>query len=176
MRVNPKLVSGGRWANVDLPWVVSGGRWRQCDNVFVATGGVWRPVYDKINLPIGFYNSTHYGGRSGSIGGVLWGGSKYYTYWDIPTVKRVVGVVIDIFVDGKQGGYHGNDGYYAANQTYPDNWAWIAPSGSGTFRSPVMPCNFAAGERITVWAYGGSSDRGDGKNLRSITLVDVIYE
>lgn len=175
MRSYPRLVNGGGWRGVDLPWIVNGGSWHRVDNAWVVNGGVWQPLWDKIDLPQSFWNSTHEGGRSGSIGGVLWGNSVYSTYWDLPTAKRVVGVVIDITLDGYQGGWHGSGGKYGANQTRPGDWSWDAPSGSGVKRSPVLPCSFAAGERITVWAYGGGSDKGDGKNLRNITLVDVIY-
>lgn len=176
MRSMPSVDIGGGWRNLDLPWLKMGGSWRRIDNAWVCMSGQWRPLWDKIDLPQNNWNSQHVGGRSGSIGGTLWGNTRLMTYWDLPTVKRVVGVVIDVTLHGYQGGWHGSGGKYGVGQTQPSDWPWEAPSGNGVKRSTVLPCSFAAGERITVWAYGGGSDSGDGKGLKMITLTDVIYE
>lgn len=176
MRSSPKAVSGGAWHDLDLPYAVSGGAWHRIEQGWAVSGGVWAPIWDLISLPQGYQNSTHVGGRNGSIGGTLWGNTRLYTYWDLPTVKRVVGVVIEVTLGSAQGGWHGSGGKYGAGQTQPSDWPWEAASGSGVKTSTVLPCSFAAGERITVWAYGGGSDSGDGKGLKSITLTDVIYE
>ena len=175
MRSTPKTVSGGAWRDLDLPYIVIGGVWRRVQQAWTVSGGNWAPIWDLISLPQNWQNSNHISGRYGSIAGTIWGDTVVNTYWDLPTVKRVVGVVIDITLGSPQGSWHGSGGKFAAGQTWPSDWSWEAPPWEGVRTSTVLPCNFAPGERITVWIYGGGSDRGDGKSLWNLVLRDVIY-
>lgn len=177
MQSTPYAVSGGAWHAMDMPYSVSSGAWHQIDNGWSVSGGVWHPMWDKLVLPQLYQNSTSYAGRYGAVGGTIWGNTRAYTYWDLPTASTVVGVTIQINVTKPQGGYHGTDGLFAASDvaTQPASYPWTSPAGTGIQNSPVLPCNIPAGGRIYIHVYGGGSDSGDGKQLYQLYLTGVVY-
>lgn len=174
MRSYSRMVFNNAWRNLDLPWIQNSSRWRRVELGWIQDGSNWRPLWDLIDLPVTAPDGVFVSGRWGRIPGTIWGSTTTYSYWNIPTVKRVVGIQIQINVGKEQGSFHGNGGRFGAGRTSPAI-TWEAGPWTGLQTSPYMACNFAAGEEIRVWCYGNDDD-GDGKTIDFVKLVNVYYE
>lgn len=173
MRSYPKVVVGSAWKDVDLPWIQTSNSWRRIAQGWVNDGDEWRPVWDLITLPKMYDGSVWTDGRWGQIPGTIWGNTNAYNTFDMPTVREVIGIQIEISIAKEQGSFHGNGGRFGVGTSYPPI-AWEAGPWTGVQTSPYIPCSFAAGQQIRVWCYGNDND-GDGKTISYVKIVNVFY-